>query len=1174
MLKRSVISLICLAIMFGIVSINSFQPIKAEEVTEGAAVIFEQDKTAPADYYTTGDPYGISDNNGAVVLQSFDELMIGSTYNDTLKYSSYDTYKGNGAESIGPSTGTNGSFTSFNSSAETSIGIYFIQTAAFDSDGNETRESVAYVGWRASDKKIVAWYVDSRNNSVSGYTEIGTASWMSDLPGYGQDNYMAPNFISITAGDYNGSGTETVYIYAPLDINDNSDLQLVEYKRSNNALTATTSAKKTAYLNPYYYAHSIKKSSHYYDKLSVDLTSGDFNGDGFDDIAVLSYVNDIYHTYKNDGSNIGLYAPYLAIGLGRSAGLLDSSPSSSYVIDNEISVKDGTRMSSMPVASSVSAGDIDNDGVDEIIVAGYYGELKTTISTNSSKTTLGDRDADKLVAVTFDVSSSVLSLKKFQTLTSNNWLGTEAGSTTGVWLTSDWVWQPMGISCAHIDGPFNAEAVFIGGTVYCWDASSGLKADYTPTYFTAQDAATGSNSTIVVSVTYISSVVSGNFDNNYHGYEQFMYVVGLKGTSVNTTYFHLGVIGKKDKTNDNGTVSREYYGSNPEKSPYVLGGSKYGQVTLAAVDNDNDIMRIKYKDKTFAWSNPEVVTILQAAPYFSDLGSYDDFNNNATTYSITTSYENEYGSTTSQSFGVGAMLEVDLEAFELEIKAGYVGEWESEVFNTTVKEQTYTVAANQYDTVLLKRTPVYEYNYYLYDAAANKWTDQIYYVTITKNTAYYSLSIDDYNSFVDAYNETMKDVKGYTKFTKITETTADAKSLFDNEGNPDAYTKEVNNLTGYTVTLGYNGGSQSVSYEQSYGTGESKSQNNGFSFEFSACGGAAVKAGGYANGEFTWGYTSSYTETNGKATEGTVTDLDSNALASNLGVSQSIIKRYGFTWTFGTWNLSLGGAGKVPVYGYQLTNITHPLHKVSGFQYEVNSKGTQLTFKWDKSTDSGVDGYFFYMAEKDGTLVKYSDKLITDNTFTVSNYDRTKGYIFAVAAAEKKTISGSENFFYSESVLSDTCIYNGDLSGKSAYEIAVDEGFKGSVSQWLESLKGGKGIASITKQKTEDSIDTYLITYTDGSTSTFEITNGIDGTNGINGLAGIDGVSVGNAYVSDGQLILVMTDGTIVNVGTLQNKKTDTLSVISLSISGLLLACYAGSVLLKWRKKKEEDTVK
>ena len=58
-----------------------------------------------------------------------------------------------------------------------------------------------------------------------------------------------------------------------------------------------------------------------------------------------------------------------------------------------------------------------------------------------------------------------------------------------------------------------------------------------------------------------------------------------------------------------------------------------------------------------------------------------------------------------------------------------------------------------------------------------------------------------------------------------------------------------------------------------------------------------------------------------------------------------------------------------------------------------------------------------------------------------------------------------------------------------------------------EGIKGetGNGIASIEKTKTEGLVDTYTITFTDGTTTTFTVTNGKDGIDGINGQPGKDG---------------------------------------------------------------------
>lgn len=51
----------------------------------------------------------------------------------------------------------------------------------------------------------------------------------------------------------------------------------------------------------------------------------------------------------------------------------------------------------------------------------------------------------------------------------------------------------------------------------------------------------------------------------------------------------------------------------------------------------------------------------------------------------------------------------------------------------------------------------------------------------------------------------------------------------------------------------------------------------------------------------------------------------------------------------------------------------------------------------------------------------------------------------------------------------------------------------------------GVGIASITKTGTNGLVDTYTITYTDGSTSNFTVTNGADGADGQDGTDGTNG---------------------------------------------------------------------
>ena len=71
-------------------------------------------------------------------------------------------------------------------------------------------------------------------------------------------------------------------------------------------------------------------------------------------------------------------------------------------------------------------------------------------------------------------------------------------------------------------------------------------------------------------------------------------------------------------------------------------------------------------------------------------------------------------------------------------------------------------------------------------------------------------------------------------------------------------------------------------------------------------------------------------------------------------------------------------------------------------------------------------------------------------------------------------------------------------------------------------IKDGRGIVSIIKTETSGNIDTYTITYTDNTTSTFQVTNGIDGTDGV----GIESIYLtGTSGLIDTYTILY-TDGT------------------------------------------------
>lgn len=75
-------------------------------------------------------------------------------------------------------------------------------------------------------------------------------------------------------------------------------------------------------------------------------------------------------------------------------------------------------------------------------------------------------------------------------------------------------------------------------------------------------------------------------------------------------------------------------------------------------------------------------------------------------------------------------------------------------------------------------------------------------------------------------------------------------------------------------------------------------------------------------------------------------------------------------------------------------------------------------------------------------------------------------------------------------------------------------GPQGEQGQAGQDGKDGVSVVSISKTNTDGNVDTYTIAYSDGSTSTFTVTNGVDGEQGIQGNPGQDGhspvVRIGN----------------------------------------------------------------
>lgn len=351
-----------------------------------------------------------------------------------------------------------------------------------------------------------------------------------------------------------------------------------------------------------------------------------------------------------------------------------------------------------------------------------------------------------------------------------------------------------------------------------------------------------------------------------------------------------------------------YYGEQEAANPLQPGFYTYGQrkisqgyydystLSIAAPDNDDDSLIMRphslSKKPEFYFSDPQVIAVLQAAPYFEDLG-------NVGSTSLTKSQGSGSGMIQGINASLGAWFAWDVEAGVVfkaaswsgkiggKFSAGYEYEFSyEEEFSTT-----YTSADD--DSVALVMSPYVRYYYELWDPDAKKWCEVG--IDVPSGIQVTQITVDDYDR-----------VAGLNGWDTIR-----GNLLFNTPGDPMTYIgasgpgKQNGTWWGGRtiggggtdnyITLGKDGGSiaQSMSASDTY-THTITSGGTFFTeMEFI---GAAVGGGFSVEVEYTGGFflTSFY----GTSYEGSVT-----------GIAPQYGSDYSFDWNFGQWTGKLKTSG-------------------------------------------------------------------------------------------------------------------------------------------------------------------------------------------------------------------------------------------------------------------------
>ncbi|MCR5429372.1 MAG: hypothetical protein K6F16_10295 [Lachnospiraceae bacterium] len=1133
--KTIVCLLAVMALTAGYVPEMQAKPVKAattksliEKERTGEEIfntLMSLDATPPALYQKNTDPYGYALDEPFYLTRQHELLVYKSSamYNSPMmNVDIYDTLK---KEDTGDFLRNvrNGITHFLNVKAAK---LNYVQLKAFDPTGSGRKDHLALIGVKNNGKNgsnDLYVYVCDKTGSTWEGQKLGSVNWMGNTSDGDDDDvwlYNSMNFLSLTAGDYDGDGKDSLVVWGCYD-NTNYGLNEITVNPQNLKLSVKSgSSHNKTLLHNYYINGSVDsnllKTNNWADNhLGAKIDSGDINGDGIDDLVVLSYVSRLTSSYNGRKQKTDLYRPYVAVAYGAKGLKNDITKINSKDTGIWSEAMNSTNTYDSCVAPGLSLGDVDGDGVKEVVVAGIHNTIEGTPGKTVSEPYSIDNNTLYIM-----ITEGNLTHIAYETPMANAW------TKDGFYPNGDDVWQQTAVQCVSINGYGNPALMFISGDLY--SLSSGtIRRVYEGNFFKEADNKDSSDNKL--SNTFIHSVAAGNFDGNEQGFEQVVFSVGGMHESQENYTFTRGMMGGADRDNASG-ISTTYYSttmgtmdSSASEFPssgstganlYFDGNSNYAlNYALCAIDVDNDGVVARYKGKAYTFSDPEVMAVIQAAPYYEDMYDYIT-DSNGTEYSISENFNYEQSSSNSVSFGIGVTAEISSPAIEMSVSAGYSMDW-SESFTKGLEEsKTYSWTATWEDQVIIKRTPIVSYSYEI--MKDGQWLDgQGMCLSFASNSSFMKMNIEEYNAFVDYYNAKLMSSTGYDASKSSLLMTKIEDNRLQNEGNPLQYwqlgdSKPANFtvLQDTAQTCKTGSGNSAFSWEENQYSGYSVSQSHGFSYESSILLGVKVLGDGVMAGvtsslSYMSGRETSTTTGSGKGIGATVSDIDNKLLAAEAGNVYGLedaAKNYVFSWQVVKWdsNITDSIGHKVPIYGYMISNVRTPSPKVNDFYAEIvndpnNVSGSAIKLMWENPTIEGnpdwnkPNGYNIFLRGKDNhgrmTRTRIAQVGPDATEYLYNAPDGIKEFVFTITSFNNSTF---------ESIESDTVTVVLDTASRS--------------------------IISVKKTATDGINDTYTIFYNDGTKSTFLVRNGEDG-------AGIDTVKKAYEDENGTTFTITMTDG-------------------------------------------------
>ncbi|MDR2381286.1 MAG: fibronectin type III domain-containing protein, partial [Bifidobacteriaceae bacterium] len=751
----------------------------------------------------------------------------------------------------------------------------------------------------------------------------------------------------------------------------------------------------------------------------------------------------------------------------------------------------------------VAAGDIDGDGLPELVVAGYR-MLDAYVGAGGTYNWRMDEDRFLVATLDYTVDSAKNEQGKVSIAAAYartgpmQWVATEtSGNEDGAngnlhmneavrqyqgSTDADNMMDPLAVAvfaengALGTNGGFPRDSIFVGGYIL---SEFGLSAGSYLYLTTAKGPGDGvlasgaskGSKTLAVKYAFplefvddsrygfvsdsgkkgIKEVITGNFNGNPDGREQLIFTYQLQRAGANAGQF-VTVLCAIDKLSEaqvtpvNNPITDRTGSWKTDAARYFTGASisfrsvqknndTTGYTAAASdVDNDSSIVRPARSGPEFYFSDPKVVAILQAAPYFEDVEYFAVPETSITaksgsggsqsdgiefSASVKLGFEIEFGGS------VGFIAGCDTKLFGIRAEAGITGgagyEHATEIVNTI----STTFAAGRYHTVVLNTTPYVRYYYEQWDPASQSWKDL--HVDMPRTPQLQQMPVADY----DAALGTLNSANPASGLVKIGETFLAGIVA----GDPTTYPSQKPAASWSDVGQGM------ASQDQWFaiGTGDGVTRR-GIAREITWSDTASYSAGIAGSFSFQVAYFSMTADAelsyNGAHSSISLKGTEYEAVVPELPPGKKLT--HDFKWQFGTYAVDLAdpsndsvaidasqdglvtfadraGSSAAVVLGYRVKDALSP-PRPPGDLAVISTSTSQVTLDWSASHFGGVvDRYELAVIGQDGEPYVLESFAASSGatvykafTYTHSGLRSGTAYEYSVRAVSK-TAGGRDN---------------------------------------------------------------------------------------------------------------------------------------------------------------------